>query len=196
MTTDDRAPAPRPERRVVEAAVDGDRAAVAELLEFLRPLVLRYCRGRLGTHGSGSVAEDCAQDVLLAVLVELPRYRYEPESFLPFVFGIASHKVIDEFRRRARNRADPHADPADENKPGPDEYARTDARLQIEQLLDHLPPAQRELLTLRVLLGYTAEETATALGLPSAAAVRVSQHRALAKLRRLLQGGPLPKQDD
>ncbi|MGW4483271.1 sigma-70 family RNA polymerase sigma factor [Amycolatopsis sp. NPDC004368] len=191
MATDERAPSPRPDSRLVAAAVAGDAAAVADLVKFLSPVVLRYCRGRLGAHG----AEDCAQDVLMAVLVELPRYRYETDSFLPFVFGIAKNKVADEFRRRARNRADPYADAGDEDAPGPDEYAQTDSRLQIEDLLHHLTPDQRDLLTLRVVLGYSAEETASALGLPSAVAVRVSQHRALTKLRKLLRGGPLPKQD-
>ncbi|MEW2503540.1 sigma-70 family RNA polymerase sigma factor [Amycolatopsis sp. CA-161197] len=193
MATDDRAPSPRPDSRLVAAAVAGDRAAVAELVEFVRPFVLRYCRGRLGLSGG---AEDCAQEVLIAVLVELPRYRYETDSFLPFVFGIARNKVVDEFRRRSRNRADPYADAGDEDRPGPDEFAQTDSRLQIEELLGHLAPEQRELLTLRVVLGYSAEETAAALGLPSAVAVRVSQHRALTKLRRLMRDGPEPKKKD
>ncbi|MEV8611154.1 sigma-70 family RNA polymerase sigma factor [Amycolatopsis sp. NPDC051373] len=196
MATDERAPSPRPDSRLVAAAVAGDRAAVAELVKFLRPFVLRYCRGRLGMRGADGGAEDCAQEVLLAVLVELPRYRYETDSFLPFVFGIAGHKVADEFRRRSRNRADPVADAGDEDSPGPDEFAQTDSRLQIEELLGHLPPEQRELLTLRVVLGYSAEETAAALGLPSAVAVRVSQHRALTKLRRLMHNGPAPKKKD
>ncbi len=42
----------------------------------------------------------------------------------------------------------------------------------------------RELITLRVTVGLSAEETGRALGM-SAGAVRVAQHRALAKLRSL-----------
>ena len=44
---------------------------------------------------------------------------------------------------------------------------------------------QREILTLRVGVGLSAEETAEALGM-TAGAVRVAQHRALAKLRKTL----------
>lgn len=40
---------------------------------------------------------------------------------------------------------------------------------------------------LRIILGMTAEETAVAVGLSSAGAVRVAQHRALTTLRRNLQ---------
>ena len=52
-------------------------------------------------------------------------------------------------------------------------------------LLDNLPDAQQEILRLRVGVGLSADETAEALGM-TAGAVRVAQHRALAKLRVLL----------
>jgi RNA polymerase sigma-70 factor (ECF subfamily) len=47
-----------------------------------------------------------------------------------------------------------------------------------------LPGHHRELLVLRVLTGLSAEETGAALGM-SAGAVRVAQHRALARLRSI-----------
>ena len=52
------------------------------------------------------------------------------------------------------------------------------------RLLDLLPPHQRELLVLRVAVGLSAEETGAVLGM-TAGAVRVAQHRALARLRVL-----------
>jgi RNA polymerase sigma-70 factor (ECF subfamily) len=53
-------------------------------------------------------------------------------------------------------------------------------------MLSGLPSQQREILTLRVAVGLSAEETAVALGM-TAGAVRVAQHRALAKLRRVIE---------
>ena len=50
--------------------------------------------------------------------------------------------------------------------------------------MQQLPDHQRELLTLRVAVGLSAEETATSLGM-TAGAVRVAQHRALARLREM-----------
>ena len=52
------------------------------------------------------------------------------------------------------------------------------------RLLDLLPPHQRELLLLRVVVGLSAEETGAALGM-TPGAVRVAQHRALSRLRTL-----------
>ncbi len=45
-----------------------------------------------------------------------------------------------------------------------------------------LPEKQREILILRVVVGMSAEETAEAVG-STAGAVRVAQHRALARLK-------------
>ncbi|HEX7306939.1 sigma-70 family RNA polymerase sigma factor, partial [Lentzea sp.] len=54
--------------------------------------------------------------------------------------------------------------------------------VRLGQLLRVLPDKQREILLLRVVAGLTAEETAEATG-STPGAVRVAQHRALAKLR-------------
>jgi RNA polymerase sigma-70 factor (ECF subfamily) len=166
---------------LVRLAVSGNRAGVAGLLRELRPIVFRYCLGRLGSWQDGSSdAEDCAQEVLLAVVRALPGYRYEIDGFLPFVFGIAAHKVSDFHRHRARDRTSPVADPP------VDEVERSAALNWSSGLLNTLPPRQREILVLRLILGLTAEETAMAVGLSSAGAVRVAQHRALTALRRHL----------
>ncbi|MBE8524742.1 sigma-70 family RNA polymerase sigma factor [Amycolatopsis sp. H6(2020)] len=176
---------------LVRAAIQGNRPAVAGLLRALRPIVFRYCLGRLRSWQDGSSdAEDCAQDVLLAIVRALPEYRHPPDGFLPFVFGIAAHKVSDFHRRRARDRTNPVAEPPTGRSGGPDptgeEVERSAALDWSSGLLDTLPPRQREILVLRIILGMTAEETAAAVGLGSAGAVRVAQHRALATLRRSL----------
>ena len=57
-----------------------------------------------------------------------------------------------------------------------------DAGERMNALLQVLPEKQREILILRVVVGLSAEETAEAVG-STAGAVRVAQHRALAKLK-------------
>jgi RNA polymerase sigma-70 factor, ECF subfamily len=56
---------------------------------------------------------------------------------------------------------------------------------RMKQLLDVLPEKLREIVVLRVVVGLSAEETAEAVG-STPGAVRVAQHRALARLRRTL----------
>ena len=96
---------------LVARAMTGEAAAVGRVLATIRPLVVRYCRARLGRMDRSSVsADDVAQEVCLAVLTALPGYRVQGRPFLAFVYGIASHKVIDAHRAATRNRAEPVAD--------------------------------------------------------------------------------------
>lgn len=53
------------------------------------------------------------------------------------------------------------------------------------ELLRILPDKQREIVVLRIVVGLSAEETAGVVG-STAGAVRVAQHRALTRLRKIL----------
>jgi len=171
---------------VVADAVAGDRDALREVLETIRPIVVRYCRARIGTaERSGLSADDVAQEVCLAAMMALPRYRDQGRPFLAFVYGIAAHKVADAHRAAARNRADP-TDVVPERLDcavGPEQMAvNSDSAARMDALLKVLPDKQREILVLRVVVGLSADETAEAVG-STAGAVRVAQHRALARLK-------------
>lgn len=172
-------------RTLVSSAVAGDDAAAEALLTHLRPLVVRYCRGRLGRAPAADfAADDAAQEVLLAVLNALPRYRDEGRPFEAFVFGIAAHKVAD-LQRAAFRTAIPTDAVPDATDLGmtPEERVVQAGDAQLaNSLLDRLPDNLRELLLLRVAVGLSAEETGRALGM-TPGAVRVAQHRALARLR-------------
>ncbi|MFG3714288.1 RNA polymerase sigma factor ShbA [Micromonospora sp. NPDC047730] len=177
------------EPEFLRRAAHGDRAAVATLLSDIRPGLVRYCRARLGRIGGAYVtADDVAQEICLAVLRALPRYREQGTPFAAFVYAIAGHKVADAQRAAVRAASVTVADtpldlPAAE--PGPEQQAvATDLARRLSVLLNRLPDVQREIVVLRVAVGLSAEEVGTVVGM-SAAAVRVTQSRALARLRTL-----------
>jgi len=174
---------------LVRSSMRGERDAIATLFTWIRPAIVRYCRSRIGRSGSAySSADDVAQEICVAVLGALGRYNDEPESFLPFVYGIAAHKVADHYRRAGRDRSDPSADVPDgiDVTASPEQLTMAaDLRERLTDLLATLPPRQREILRLRLIVGLSAQETATTVGL-TPTAVRVTQHRALAKLRAAL----------
>jgi RNA polymerase sigma-70 factor (ECF subfamily) len=176
-------------RELTNLAVQGDRTAIESLLGHLRPMVVRYCRARLGrVSGQYHIADDVAQEVCIAVLSALPRYRDMGRPFASFVFGIASHKVADALRSSVRS-AVPTQDLPDgpDEGPGPEEtVVRYIEAEHARRLLSRLPDNQRELLMLRVVSGLSAEETGNVLGM-SPGAVRVAQHRALARLRAMAE---------
>ena len=172
---------------LVALAMTGDRTAVGRVLATIRPLVVRYCRARLGPGDPSAVsAEDVAQEVCVAVLSALPTYRFRDRPFVAFVYTVAARKMIDAHRAATRNRSEPVADVPDsmEVGDGPEQRAlRVELSGEMARLLDQLPDKQREILVLRVVVGLSAEETAEAVG-STPGAVRVAQHRALARLRK------------
>jgi RNA polymerase sigma-70 factor (ECF subfamily) len=180
--------------RLAVVAATGDRRAIARLLELVRQPVLGYCRARMGTRAVGlQTAEDVAQDVLLALCSALPRYRAGEKPVMAFVFGIAGNKVVDAFRTAGRDRSDPTDGMPDEADTGPGPESRAVLGTQVaelRELLEGIPENYREVLVLRVALHYSAEETARIMG-SSAGAVRVMQHRAMTKLRKLIADRPV-----
>jgi RNA polymerase sigma-70 factor, ECF subfamily len=169
----------------------GDQDGVDEAaLRALRPVILRYCRARLSQH----VADDVAQEVCLALISA----RRGPQDGLPagrtvtaYAFGIAQHKVADAMRAAARLAVPvPELPDIADDRPGPEEtvLARWEGE-QVRRALAQLRPPQRRLLLLRVVSGFTAAQTGAVLGM-SAEAVRVAQHRALARMRKLLASEP------
>lgn len=126
----------------------------------------------------------------MAVMNALPTYRRDGRPFLAFVYAIASNKVVDAHRVGGRSRTVPVAELPEKATldPGPEHHAVAGSvTTTMNELLGHLPPIQQEILRLRVAVGLSADETAEALGM-TAGAVRVAQHRALSKLRAILDG--------
>jgi RNA polymerase sigma-70 factor, ECF subfamily len=193
------APRPRPAppqdapliERLVADAVAGSNDARDQLLAEIHPLVLRYCRGRLGrTETAIGSADDVAQEVCLAVVGALPSYQIKGLSFRAFVYGIAAHKVTEAFRAIGRNRSEPMAELPDTAVASDEPEQRLlagELAERINGMLHVLTPRQREVLILRIVGGIPAEDVARIIG-SSPGAVRVTQHRALSRLRAAMSG--------
>jgi RNA polymerase sigma-70 factor (ECF subfamily) len=194
---DDPPPAERAARLETELdelalrASGGDQQALSELLDRIRGPVVWQCRARMNGRTIGQqTPEDIAQEVLIAVCGALGRFRPAETRWMAFVYGIVRNKVIDAYRAAGRDRSEPMEDLPDhiddDDRAGPEAAVlRSADRALLHELLDQLPELQREVLGLRVAMGYSAEETARMIG-STAGAVRVTQHRAMMKLRALL----------
>ena len=134
---------------------------------------------------------DKPQNVRIADLLadkSLSRYNDRGVPFEAYVYSICARKVADVQRASMRTPVPTDELPEDVDlSAGPEDLAVAGSEAeQVWALMHELPAHQRELLTLRVAVGLSAEETAQALGM-TAGAVRVAQHRALARLRALYQ---------
>ena len=81
---------------LIQASLDGDRTAFAELVERYQAAIFRTVRRTLG---DTQESEDAVQEVFIRAMVSLPRYdlRY---PFAPWILKIASNYCIDQLRRR------------------------------------------------------------------------------------------------
>jgi RNA polymerase sigma-70 factor, ECF subfamily len=161
--------------------------AAETLLGRVRQLALRYARARLGRFGAEDVAQDVAQEVCMAVHTGLRTYDDRGLPFEAFVYAIAARKVADAQRQLIRGPESVAEVPdSSDVAAGPEHVAMVrDEAGRAMALIRTLPTQQQEILTLRVAVGMSTDETAAALGM-TPGAIRVAQHRALAKLRELL----------
>ncbi|MBF6212767.1 sigma-70 family RNA polymerase sigma factor [Nocardia puris] len=176
--------------QLIGPAAAGDKRAISEIVRLVHPLVRRYCGARMGNTAHLQVtADDVVQEILLATVNSIPRYRDQGKSFLAFVYGIAANKVADAFRRSQQHPTYPVSEVPDmaSTAAGPEEWALAlERRAATRELMKVLTPAHREVLVMRIVLGWSAAQTAEAIG-TSPGVVRVMQHRALNKLRAQLQ---------
>lgn len=175
-------------RELVRRAIDGDAVAFDSLMRHVHPPIVRYCRARMGADGAVS-ADDVAQETMLAVAKSLDRYTDRGRPFMAYVYGVASHKVADAHRAGLRDMSLPVDDIPDapDATPGPEESMLLhDDGNEVRRLLDELSEKARDIIILRVFEGLSAEEVAELVG-STPGAVRVAQHRALAKLRKIVE---------
>ena len=136
---------------------DAFRAFYAEALPRVYGYFLHRCSGAV------PVAEDLTQETFLAAVSELKKGR-RVEAPIPWIYGIARHKLLDHYRREERVErplavaAEPELDevPADESG--------AEARERAVAALAEVPGPQRAALVLRHLDGFSVPEVAAALG--------------------------------
>ena len=159
----------------------GDAGAHRRLLDALAGRLRGYFRTRLN---NAADAEDLVQETLLAI--HLKRDTYDVSLPLtPWVHALARYKLIDHFRRRGARPTAPLED-ADAVM-AEDVSEAADARRDVGVLLAQLPERQRALITAVKLEGRSVEETVERFGM-SASGVKVTVHRSLKRLARMVGG--------
>jgi RNA polymerase sigma-70 factor (ECF subfamily) len=171
---------------VLAAASAGDPDAFAQLWRSTHPLLLRYLRVT-----AGDVAEDIASETWLKVMKNLGSFAGDEQGFRAWLTVVARNTARDNARAAVRRPETPAAELPPSRTSGPDAADEALERLGTEKalrLLATLPPAQAEMVALRVIIGLEPVEVARIVG-RSPGAVRVAVHRALATLAERLTAG-------
>lgn len=188
---------------------DGDEATFARLVDAWSPIMLRMALVHVR---SRAVAEEVVQEAWLTMLGALSRYERR-SSLRTWVLGIVIN--LARARARAERRCFPFTDAPpgdDEGVPRPDRFRPADAaewpdhwavgptpwptpeqellagetRTVLLGAVAGLPAAQREVLVLRDLAGWSAHETCDVLRM-SEGNQRVLLHRARSRVRSAVE---------
>ena len=188
--------------RIVKALRARDERAFAELMVMYNASLLRVA---LMYVSSRAVAEDVVQDTWIGVLNGIDRFEGR-SSLKTWIFRILTN--IAKTRGQREGRAVPFSSlerPGDDREPavdpdrflaggwaaGPEPWPEerllaAETRRVVDLAIEQLPPAQRAVISLRDIEGWSAEETRNALEL-SETNQRVLLHRARSKVRQALE---------
>jgi RNA polymerase sigma-70 factor (ECF subfamily) len=177
----------RKETEFVARARKGDRAAFAALVRSHQDEVYTLARRLVG---DPHMASDVAQETLIRAWRALPKFRGD-SKLSTWLYRITVNTAWTHKKRSARHLATPieaHTEIAAPYGDGYPEFAgeTLELRSRLQRSLDRLPDAQREVVVLKDIYGWSHAEIADSMGITVTAA-KVRLHRARARLAKDLE---------
>lgn len=174
---------------LMQAAQSGDTRAYAQLLNEITPRLRQIIQNQRRFLQPADI-EDLVQEVLLSL--HAVRATYDPQRpFKPWLFAIARNRLADGARHYARHAAH-ELQVEDLTVTFSDQVANIDAEAYgdpeaLKRAIQELPRGQREAIEMLKLRELSLKEAAAASG-TSVGALKVSVHRAMARLRKVVKG--------
>lgn len=175
------------ERELIARAQDGDRAAFAALVREHQDEVYTLARRLVG---DPHLAADVAQEALIRAWRALPRFRGDAR-LSTWLYRITVNTAWTQKKRARRHQSASIEDHLE--MPAPIDSGHPEVAGEILELrgrlrgaLDRLSDAQREVVVLKDIYGWSHAEIAKSMGI-SVTAAKVRLHRARASLARDLE---------
>ena len=150
---------------LVRVAVERDRQAFARLFQHYAPRLKSYMR-KLGC--DDAVAEDLAQEAMLAVWRKADRFDPAKSGAGTWIFTIARNLRIDRLRRERRPEVDEDdlAEMPDDSPPADEALANRRSGEKIRRAVADLPTEQAQVVTLSFYEDHPHADIAARLGIP------------------------------
>jgi RNA polymerase sigma factor (sigma-70 family) len=167
-------------KELMTSGLDGDAAAHTALLQALVPILKAFYRRRLGADDD---VEDLVQETLISVHTRRATFdRNRP--FVPWLYAVAHHRMIDHFRRR---KISVPIEEVELRLVAQDFEEAAIAQLDIEALLSGLSSKQAQAIRFTHIEGLSFAEAADRAGI-SESDVKISVHRGLRRLSARIWG--------
>jgi RNA polymerase sigma-70 factor (ECF subfamily) len=141
----------------------------------------------IGMLGYCTEAEDVGQETFIRFYKALDKFRGD-SSIGTYLTRIAINLSLNEIKRRQRHRKRYHSEPEEKLETiaaGNNSNAREDRKEIVRRAVQRLDPKYRAVIVLRLIDGYSTEETAKILKLPTGT-VLSRLARGQMKLREIL----------
>jgi RNA polymerase sigma factor (sigma-70 family) len=172
------------DEELVSLAKTGQPEAMDELVSRHYASAFRVALGILKDEDG---AADVAQDAFLKAFRGLARFRGEA-SFRTWILTIVANEARGLIRKSARRREfdlETVGPVASEEATAQESMESAEEAARVRELLDRLPPKQREAVTLRLFEEMSFKEVGAIIG-SSEGAARVNFHHGIRRLRELL----------
>jgi len=171
----------------IEAAKKGDKDSFAQVYDSVAPDLYKVA---LYTLGNRHDAEDVVSETFLEAYRGIAQLR-DVSKFKPWIMKILSirckRKVAEYIKDKNQTDIESYTSIlSDESNLG-DEVSE---HVTLIQALARLNEQERMIISLAVVQGYTTREVAAILGSPQGT-ISSKLHRALAKMRKMLEATPL-----
>lgn len=169
---------------LLDKARQGDHHAFKEIVKRYESRVAATVIGMLG---HSTEAEDAGQETFIRFYQSLARFRGE-SSIGTYLTRIAINLSLNELKRQQRKRKRFYDNPEEQLEKASDSsdpYKKEDNRDMVRQAVRKLDPKSRAVIVLRLIEGYSTEETAKILKLPTGT-VLSRLARGQKKLREIL----------
>ena len=169
--------------QLLERAGEYDAQALAEIYDRYSESIYRYLYRYLG---EAAQAEDLTSEVFVKLLEVLGTRRAPRKQLQGWLYRVAHNLAMDWFRRQSKGSTMALDEElvADSDLPAAAVEKRQDQQ-QLRLAIGQLTSAQQQVILLRFGEGFKVAEVAELMG-KSPGAVKILQHRAIKRLRKLL----------
>jgi len=171
---------------LVSGARDGDEASWRGLYVMHTARIVSLVRA-LPHADWASSPEDVVAEAWLTAATKLDEFDGSDDDFGGWLFTIARNHASNSHRTARRRRTDPVEPDAQVSAAIDDVSRQVEHHDLVTRLLGHLSPREAEVVACIDVAGLDVTATARALGMKPTA-VRVARHRALGRLRRVVDG--------
>jgi RNA polymerase sigma-70 factor (ECF subfamily) len=171
------------EEKLIKSAITGESSAFGRLYDEYQPKIYRFILIKVGHREE---AEDLTHQVFLKAWQNIATYEERGLPFSGWLYEIARNQVIDHYRTKQVHTPldflEDHLVAEDNHEQSLD---RQISLKKIRTLMSKLTPEQEDVLLMRFVDDLSVQEVSKIMK-KSEGAVKLLQHRAIKRLRELL----------